>query len=462
MASIQKIEGKRGTSYRIIVSDGYDQDYKKVRHIKNWRVPAGWSEKRAEKEVQKLAVEFENQIKQGFQIDTRKTFAEYAAYVIDLKESCGVKHNTILSYRYLLSRVNPKIGHMKLVDIRPFHLNQLYRTLSETGVRSMEKKVCAKADLGVLLTEHGISRERLAQMAGVSHTTVTSACRGQKIMLDRAEKIAAVLGKRVDELFVSEQKTVQLSPKTIKEFHRFIRVVLAQAEKEMLVPYNAADRATPPKTSSKEVNYFQPSQIADILAALEEEPLRWRTITHLLLVTGCRRGEIMGLKWSKVDWENGRIKIDNNLLYAKDRGIYEGTTKTENTRYIKLPAESMELLRQHQQKQEELRLVNGDRWYESDYVFTRDDGRPMNPGSITGWLNEFSKRHGLPHINPHAFRHTVASILISSGLDIVTVSKQLGHTKVSTTDDYYAHIIEEEKSKASECIADVMLRQSQK
>ncbi len=91
-------------------------------------------------------------------------------------------------------------------------------------------------------------------------------------------------------------------------------------------------------------------------------------------------------------------------------------------------------------------------------MFTRDDGQPMNPSSITSWLDEFSKRHGLPHINPHAFRHTVASVLIANGLDIVTVSKQLGHTKVSTTDDYYAHIIEEEKSKASECIADVMLK----
>ncbi len=91
-------------------------------------------------------------------------------------------------------------------------------------------------------------------------------------------------------------------------------------------------------------------------------------------------------------------------------------------------------------------------------MFTQDDGKPMHPGSIGNWLNKFSKKHGLPHINAHAFRHTVASVLIANGTDIVTVSKQLGHSKVSTTDDFYAHIIEEEKSKASECIADVMLR----
>ena len=74
----------------------------------------------------------------------------------------------------------------------------------------------------------------------------------------------------------------------------------------------------------------------------------------------------------------------------------------------------------------------------------------MHPDSITNWLDLFSKRRGLPHINPHAFRHTVASMLIADGLDMVTVSHQLGHTKVSTTDDYYAHVIEDERSKKSQ------------
>lgn len=462
MASIQKMTGKRGVSYRILVSDGYDERYKKIRHIQHWRVPTGWSEKRAEKEVARLAVEFERKIKQGYLLDNRKTFAEYADDVIDLKERNGVKHNTILSYRYLLRQIKPKIGHMRLVDIRPFHLNDLYRTLSESGLRSMEKKVRAKTDMGELLKRRDMSRDRLSKLAGVSHTTVTSACRGQKIMAAQAEKIAVALNQAPAELFQAEERAVPLSPKTVLEYHRFIRVVLAQDEREMLVPYNAADKATPPKSKQQPANYFQPNDISRILDALETEPLRWRVMVHLLIVTGCRRGEIMGLKWDKVDWQNHQIKIDNNLLYAQDCGIYEDTTKTGNTRYIKLPAESMALLRQYKHSQNELRCVNGDRWHENDFVFTRDDGQPMNPGSITAWLNKFSKRHELPHINPHAFRHTVASILISQGLDIVTVSKQLGHTKVSTTDDYYAHIIEEEKAKASECIAEVMLRREKK
>jgi site-specific recombinase XerD len=84
----------------------------------------------------------------------------------------------------------------------------------------------------------------------------------------------------------------------------------------------------------------------------------------------------------------------------------------------------------------------------------------MHPDSITLWLQRFSERHGLPHINPHAFRHTFASILISKGIDIVTVSKTLGHEKVSTTTDIYAELMKQASEEASQCIADVVLRKA--
>ena len=135
MATIERKEGKRGVSYLITVHCGYDLHYRKIRHYKTWRVPEGWSEKRAEREAQKIAVEFEQKIQQGFLIDNKQTFAEYATYVIDLKERTGVKHSTIQSYRYLMGRIVPVIGYMRLTDIRPQHLNNFYKMLMEKGVR---------------------------------------------------------------------------------------------------------------------------------------------------------------------------------------------------------------------------------------------------------------------------------------------------------------------------------------
>ena len=266
------------------------------------------------------------------------------------------------------------------------------------------------------------------------------------------------MGKKLGEVFTVEQNMEPLADRTVLAYHRLISIILSQAEKEMLVPYNAAAKATPPKAAKKAPNYFQPETISEILKALEAEPLKWQLITHLLLVTGCRRGEIMGLKWEKVDFENSRVKIDLALIVSPSKGVYESTTKTSDVRYLTLPAETMSLLRQHKREQLRLQLANGDRWISSGYVFTRDNGDRMNPDSITAWLNDFSARHGLPHINPHAFRHTVASVLLANGTDIVTVAAQLGHASASTTENFYAHIIEENKAKASECIADVLLR----
>ena len=119
----------------------------------------------------------------------------------------------------------------------------------------------------------------------------------------------------------------------------------------------------------------------------------------------------------------------------------------------------MTLLKEYRKYWMELRLMNGDRWQGTDYVFVRDDGQVIHPDSITAYLRDFSAKHPeLPHIHPHAFRHTVASVLISSGQDIVTVSRRLGHSRVSTTTDVYAHLIAEADADASEVIADTLLR----
>jgi len=242
--------------------------------------------------------------------------------------------------------------------------------------------------------------------------------------------------------------------------HRLISTVLTQAEKEMLVIYNAAHKATPPKLEQKEVQTFQPEEVQQIRDCLELEPIKWRTITHMLLITGCRRGEVMGLKWDAVDWQNNQVKIDRALLYASDKGIYESSTKTGETRFIKLPIEIMRLLKLYQTWYLEQKLKNGDQWQETGYIFVRDNGEPMHPDSITQWLGNFSRRHNLPPVYPHKFRHTMASLLYFNGVDSVTISKRLGHAKVSTTTDIYSHLIKQADEKAADCIADLVLRKA--
>ena len=458
MAHIEKIDGKRGVSYRFIVSGGFDSNGKRIFHKKTWKPPEGMTAKQIEKAAQRAAMDFERSIEQGYVLDNRQTFAEYAVYVLELKERSGTKPKTLDRYKELLVRINQAIGHIKLADIRPQHLNAFYKNLSEPGIRIGSGTATAKIDLSAWLSQNNRSRAAIAKAAGVSAATVGIAVKGEPIREDKAEAIAKAMGKRVADVFKVQRNTAPLSDKTVIEHHRLISTILAQAEKEMLVPYNAAEKATPPKVAKKAPNYFQPETISEILKALEAEPLKWRLITHLLLVTGCRRGEIMGLKWEKVDFENSRVTIDRALINTPSKGVIESTTKTSDIRYLKLPSETMILLKQHKYEQLRLQIANGDRWVPTGYVFTKDNGEAMYPDSITAWLGDFSARHGLPHINPHAFRHTVASVLLANGTDIVTVAAQLGHSSASTTENFYAHIIEENKAKATECIADVLLR----
>lgn len=458
MATIEKIPGKNGDSYRITVSGGFDTAGKRIRHRTTYRPTPGMTERQLQKAVQRAAADFERSIEQGFALDNRQTFAEYADYVIYLKERTGTKAKTLDRYQELLIRINAAIGHIKLSDIRPQHLNAFYKNLAEPGVRIGFGSARTRIDLAKWLNQNKKSRASIAQAAGVAASTVSAAAKGKPIQECKAALIAKAMGKKLGDVFTVDNDTAPLADRTILSYHRLISIVLTQAEKEMLVPYNAAGKATPPKVAKTDPNYFQPEIIAQILKALETEPLKWQLITHLLIVTGCRRGEIAGLKWEKVDFESRRVKIDRALITSKTKGVYESTTKTSDIRFLTLPKETMELLKQHKLDQLRLQFANGDRWQHSGYVFTTDAGGHINPDSITGWLAEFSRRHNLPHINPHAFRHTVASVLLANGTDIVTVAAQLGHASASTTENFYAHIIEENKAKASECIADVLLR----
>lgn len=255
----------------------------------------------------------------------------------------------------------------------------------------------------------------------------------------------------------------KLSAKTIIEHHRLISTVLEQATKEGLTIFNAASRASLPKLERKEVNYFQPEQIAAIRDALESEPFKWKMIVHLFLITGARRGEVLGLKWDKVDFENNKIYICNSILYTPERGVYEDTPKTEKSkRFISLPAETMQLLNEYRKWQIAERLRLGAYFENQNFVFAQDNGKPMHPDSVTDYLSKFSKRHNLPHINPHAFRHTMASILYFNGVDSVSISKRLGHAQVSTTANIYAHVMEEADQKSADILSDIFLKTAKK
>ena len=462
MANIQERRNKDGKliSYSIRVHRGWGAD---GRQLKPWTatfdVSPTWTEKSAKKRAEAFASVFEKECREGVTSDSRQKFGPYCDYVIDLKEKTGIKHSTIVRYKELTTRIYPALGHMKLKDIRPDHLNSLYSQLAQPGAESAH--AIAKVDLAALLKEKRLTRLELSNVTGLSLKAVYAAVKGERVKKEVAGAISTALGGNLEDFFSLDTKERTLSGKTIREYHRLIHTVLDQALKEGLVAVNVADRATPPKVSQRDVSYFEPKQVTAIREALELEPIKWRTLVHLLLITGARRGEILGLKWDKVDFSSNQVYICNNVLYSADVGIYEDTPKTERSkRYVSLPAETMQLLKQYRAWQNGERLRLGEYYQDQGFVFAQDTGGPMHPDSVTTWLSRFSKRHGLPHVNAHAFRHTMASMLYFNGVDSVSISKRLGHAQVSTTANIYAHVMEAADKKNADILADVFLKKA--
>ena len=170
MAYIEPRKNKKGeiTSYRIIVSDGMDLDGKQIRRIMTWTPTPGMSQHQIEKELNAAAVKFEEQIEYGYQLDSQQTLAEYIEYVLDLKERAGIAPRTLDRYRSLRTRILKALGHMKLSQIRPQHLNSFYKDLAQPGVRDYPTAVSLQG----LVFSDGISQRLHSQPgdpAGADH-----------------------------------------------------------------------------------------------------------------------------------------------------------------------------------------------------------------------------------------------------------------------------------------------------
>ena len=177
----------------------------------------------------------------------------------------------------------------------------------------------------------------------------------------------------------------------------------------------------------------------------------------LFIYSGMRRGELLGLKWSDIDFNSGHIQILRAILYTPDRGVYEDTPKNEKSkRSITVPASVLSLLKEHKLKQNKNRMQVGNRWVDSNYVFTSWDGKPFHPDTISSQFKKFIKRNNLPDVHLHSLRHTNASLLIASGTDLRTVSNRLGHAQLSTTGNIYAHAIKSADEMASNALENML------
>lgn len=215
-----------------------------------------------------------------------------------------------------------------------------------------------------------------------------------------------------------------------------------------MIPKNPMDKVERPKPRKGEIksdttDAYTPEEVRAILGYLEQKPLKWQTFVHVLIDTGIRRGECCGLQWRDIDFQAGEATICRNLCYTPQKGIYLDTPKNGKSRVVCLSDTTKALLQKLRLEQSESAI--------SAFVFTQDGSpEPMHPTSPTHYFCQFSKRYQVPGFHPHKLRHTFASVAITSGADVASVSETLGHSDKAVTLRMYTHADEASRRRAAE------------
>lgn len=224
-----------------------------------------------------------------------------------------------------------------------------------------------------------------------------------------------------------------VSDKTIRHHYCMLTLVFGFAEEQELITKNPMDKVECPKLAKKKVDALTQEQAKQFFSLLPSAPLEFRCMLYLFITTGLRRGELLGLQWGDMDFDNLTIEIKRNVTYTKRNGIVVDTPKTENSeRTIPILSALAELLKRYKLQYHPFGKSNA-------FVFPSDKGNtlPRDPNAITRKVKNFMKRNGLPDLSPHDLRHSCATLLLSNGADIKSVQEILGHTDASTTLNFY-------------------------
>lgn len=223
------------------------------------------------------------------------------------------------------------------------------------------------------------------------------------------------------------------------------------------IPANPAERVKPPKATNQEAEYLDDQQAIRLLELLQGQPIYYKTAVEVLLFTGMRRGELMGLVWSDIDFANNTITIQRSLQYLPEMGVFKDETKTKSShRVIKVPSSAISSLRGYRTWQKMTFMKNGQPWNESCQVFVTQNGTPMHPDTLTSWFRDFIRTTDLPKIHVHSLRHTNATLQIANGVSVTTVAGNLGHSNANTTTKVYAHAIQSAAAASAEMMDNLL------
>jgi integrase len=243
--------------------------------------------------------------------------------------------------------------------------------------------------------------------------------------------------------------------RTIQLIHVTLHGALKQAVKEGLIGRNPVDAVERPKVETQEFQIFTEEQVHAFLAAARNHPLV--ALYYLALTTSLRKGELLGLKWTDVDWQKGSLRVERQLQIEAGKGYVLVPTKTKaGRRTIKIGKGALAMLEAHRHRQEALRAAAGDRWVETGMIFTTTIGTYLDQTKVSREFKGILRENGLPEIRFHDLRHTSISLLLDIGTPVNTVQRRAGHSKASVTTDIYGHVMAHSQDEAAENIEEIV------
>ena len=285
-----------------------------------------------------------------------------------------------------------------------------------------------------------------------------------------------LISARLDPFFREKKlRLCDVEPKHIRELHQFIfndgcnantvihyhavvRKALQYAVKNEMISENAADKVDRPKKGKYLAGFYSKEELAALFEATKDDSMA--VVIQLAAYYGLRRSEVLGIRWSAVDFERGTVSINHKVTETTVNGQHklytEDKLKTKSSfRTLPLIPAVRTLLEEQKEKQAQYRKLfrkSYCRDYE-DYVCTDEMGKLFRPNYVTDHFNILLKRHGLRHIRFHDLRHSCASLLLSQGIPMKQIQDWLGHSTFATTADIYSHLDFNSKQESADAIA---------
>ena len=468
MASIRK----RGDTFTITAYMGYDEKGRQIKKTTTYRPPEGVTAGKAEKLAKAYAAQWEDKVRGYVALDENRTFAELTKWYYESVAPLKLKDNVRIDNMSIINTyIMPTLARKKLKEITPAMLDALFAELRRSGRTKDTYRLMEGFSLPKGSKDGNNSISGIARRTGISRNTIQRLSDGRGIEKGNAEKIAAAMNARFDDMFVSDMQDRSLEESTISRIRRCLSAIFtAGVQKEIMRRNPVANTVIISKKSRRPVSYLDETQALALVRHLEQQPdFQYKVMINTLLFTGMRGGELCGLQWQDIDFERGILYIRHTLSYVRNVGQERGPRPGSNgkrasvyelqspktaagERYVVIPQSLKRLLMEHRARQERACAAAAE-WVHPDMVFTTTGGNYFSEGYLNTKFKKTVRAMGLPEdTHLHSLRHTTASLLINSDVSPKLIADQLGHASSSITQDIYSHIFASSRAKAAQAL----------